>query len=328
MSKVYDSGRVIIGIYVDDLLIAAETEGAQEECINEIRKDFPDIKVNKGTHLSFLGLDIHQNREDGSIRISQPGYVEEILIGRKGSAETPATASLIAKHDASPRAPDQKQFLSDVMKLMYLALHSRPDILFATSILSSRTAAPTIRDNEHLNRIFDYLNSTKEMALTLRPKDTQLRVSVDASYGIHRDKKSHSGMVFSMGGCTFACRSKKQTYVANSSTAAELNALSDSMPAIIGMVEMLDVIGYPQGPVKVQQDNTSTVQISEKGYSTSKNGQHLAIRAAFVKEQIDREIVELVKTPSASMTADVLTKPITKNSFFEQRSKLLNHEPP
>jgi hypothetical protein len=141
---------------------------------------------------------------------------------------------------------EKRKVLSEVMRLMYLALKTRPDILFSVSYLATKVADPSIQDAHKLKRILNYVSYTADMALVLTPKNSKLHVSVDASYGIHDDKKSHTGAVFGIGGATFACRSKKQQHVSNSSTDAELNALSDTLPAIVGMREVLGALGCPQ----------------------------------------------------------------------------------
>jgi hypothetical protein len=87
------------------------------------------------------------------------------------------------------------------------------------------------------------------------------------------------------------------------STDAELNALSDTLPAI---VEILEAPGCTQqDPTPVQQDNSSTLIVSERGYVISRKTQHLATRAAFIKDKT------LKYTPTDHMIADILTKAVT-----------------
>jgi hypothetical protein len=325
-TKVFGSGRVIVALYVDDLLIAGQSKESMQQCIDEIKKEYTEVKVNIGTHLSFLGLDIVQDREAGSITVRQPAYVDEMLEGHTGKACTPATANAFEPTRNSPLLSSNRksEFLSRTMRVMYLACRTRPDVLLATTILASRVSSPTEQDEERLNRVYSYLNQTRDLPLVLQPCNTTLHVSIDASFGSHPDLKSHSGYVFGIGGATFACKSKKQTTVANSSTDAELTALSDGIPAISGMSEILKMLGYAQGPVPVQQDNTSSITISEKGFSTATKAKHLSVRAAFVKEYLSNNIIRLIYTPTEQVLADVLTKPMTGKRFLAHRANLLN----
>ena len=68
---------LMIGIYVDDILIA----GKNERKINKIKaalsarvyvKDLGELK-------HFLGVNVAQNHENGTIWIGQPVYIESVL---------------------------------------------------------------------------------------------------------------------------------------------------------------------------------------------------------------------------------------------------------
>ena len=52
---------------------------------------------------------------------------------------------------------------------------------------------------------------------------------VDASYGVHADGKSHTGMTISLGRGAVHVRSSKQKIVTKSSTEGELVGLTDSL---------------------------------------------------------------------------------------------------
>ena len=63
-----------------------------------------------------------------------------------------------------------------------------------------------------LKRVLRYLLGTKHMGITLEA-DSQiirLRCFVDASYGVHRDCKSHTGTVISLGSGPVLVKSVKQ----------------------------------------------------------------------------------------------------------------------
>jgi hypothetical protein len=87
------------------------------------------------------------------------------------------------------------------------------------------------------------------------------------------------------------------------------------------MREVLDALGCPQqDPKAVQQDNSSTLIILERGYVTSRKTQHLATRAAFIKDKMEQGIISLKYTPTDHMIADILTKTVTGQQFIQQES--------
>jgi hypothetical protein len=78
------------------------------------------IKVNIGTHLSFLGLDIVLDREVGSITVRQPAYIDEVLVGHTRNACTPAPANAFEPaQNSTPLSSNEKsEFLSRTMRLI------------------------------------------------------------------------------------------------------------------------------------------------------------------------------------------------------------------
>jgi hypothetical protein len=131
-------GKLIISLHVDDGLYMSTDGALTQELLEKLERRFGKIKHNNGDNLSFLGLNIKKER-GGVITISQPAFIEDILDNwdTKEVATTPATRDLLKVDEASPPI-ESKIFLSHVMKLMYVATKTRPDILFAVSYPSHR----------------------------------------------------------------------------------------------------------------------------------------------------------------------------------------------
>ena len=78
----------------------------------------------------------------------------------------------------------------------------------AVAFLTTRTRAPTSDDLGKLGRVLRYLNATKELGMILESdKDVHLLVYVDASFGVHIDGKSYTGVTISLGRGTVHVRS-------------------------------------------------------------------------------------------------------------------------
>jgi hypothetical protein len=82
---------------------------------------------------------------------------------------------------------------------------------------------------KHMDRLFGYLNSTIKKGILLGANNTALTVMADASFGIHRDGKSHSGILIFMDNSVLLAKSVKQKLVTLSSTEAELDCLSEGL---------------------------------------------------------------------------------------------------
>jgi hypothetical protein len=94
---------------------------------------------------------------------------------------------------------DNKEFLSTVMTLMYLARLTRPDILLPVTYLASRAHTPTAGDLKKLKRVIKYLSGTVNDGITIQCRDLQMHCHCDESYGVHSDGRSQTGFVFSYG---------------------------------------------------------------------------------------------------------------------------------
>lgn len=91
---------------------------------------------------------------------------------------------------------------------------------------------------------------------------------MDAVYGSNADEKSHTVSCIIIGDIGSVHRkSSKQSIVTNSSTEAEVVALSDSANRGLHLRNFLKDQGHTMGPVKVYQDITSCTALVDKGRS-------------------------------------------------------------
>jgi len=91
--------------------------------------------------------------------------------------------------------------------------------------------SPDIDDNKKLGRVMRYLRDTIFLPLVLGWYETgNIYWSVDASFAVHSDMRSHTGAVMSLGKGALIAMSTKQKLNTTSSTEAELVGVSDSMP--------------------------------------------------------------------------------------------------
>ena len=101
----------------------------------------------------------------------------------------------------------------------------------AITFLTARVKGPDEDDWLKLVRLIRYLKGTEEMVLTLSADClNMLKWWVDASCGVHKDLKGHTGVSFSLGKGTIAGKSSKQKLNTNCSTKSELVGVDDAMP--------------------------------------------------------------------------------------------------
>jgi hypothetical protein len=257
--------------------------------------------------------------------------VDELLqaigVGESDKANTPATTNLFDIDDTSPLLDDveHKRFHSAVALGLYMAKRGRPDLLTAISFLSTRVQKSTIEDMmKKLKRLGSYLNSTKDIKLRLSAdSNLSIRSYVDASYGVHIDGKSHTGGTDTLGKGSYASTSTKQHLVTKSSSEAELVGISDRLSPLIAHKYFLEEQGFKVGPIKLAQDNRSTIVMAKAGKPIGKRTRHIAIRHFWVKDRMDSKDVELVNVNTEDMVADYFTKPLQGALFKKMRDIIM-----
>ena len=316
--------------HVDDLMITSVSNSSINELLDMLTDKYKEISVTTGKIHSYLGQTFNYSKR-GKCMVSMEGYVSDIIITYEvtGKASSPALETLfVVRIDAVKLSTaDSIIFHSRVAKLLYLSKRARPDILTAVIFLTTRVLDSDEDDQSKLDRVLRYINSTKDLFLTLELSDTVQVVSyIDAAYGIHMEARSVTGSIITLGKGAFYARSQKQKLVSKSSTEAELIALTDESSQVLWTRNFLILQGYMPGPAIIYQDNMSTMALVEKGRSTSERTRHIDIRYFFIKDRVSNGDLRLVHLPTAEMTADILTKPLQGEAFKRHRSAILNLE--
>ena len=92
---------------------------------------------------------------------------------------------------------------------------------------------------------------------------------VNASFAVHRDMRSHTGGMMSLGkGSAYSTLTCHKINM-KSSTEAELVAIDDVMPLILWTRYFLEAQGYKVHENKVFQDNKSTMLLEKNGKHSS-----------------------------------------------------------
>ena len=321
-----DLGLTVLLLYVDDILLLSPSKREADRLHKALSKKFEEVKRQDGPSVSFLGMSL--SFETDQVCLSMRGYETDLMnaLGEKPPkhAISPSTADLFEIGD-SPllNAADQARFHTLVAKCLYLAKRTRGDILTAVAYLTTRVQEPTERDKDKLIRLIRYVSSTVGQELVLSSsKPCQVIGMIDASYALHPDARSHTGLVITLGVGAIVCMSSKQKIVTKSSTEAELIGLTDKIGDVIWVGSYLACMGQFEGPVVIGHDNKSALSLCSKG-SAGERTKHLKVRHFFIKELIDSNAVVLVYVPTGLMVADLLTKPLQGALFKTLRGKLL-----
>ncbi|XP_040369594.1 secreted RxLR effector protein 161-like [Rosa chinensis] len=147
-------------------------------------------------------------------------------MGNCNSVCTPTEVGLKLTKNGSGKRVSATLYKQIVGSLMYLTT-TRPDIMFAVSMVSRYMEKPMEDHLVAVKRILRYL------------KDTDYAGDMD-------DRKSTSGFVFMMGSGTISWSAKKQQIVTLSTTEAEFVAAASSSCQAIWLRRMLGVLQNQQ----------------------------------------------------------------------------------
>jgi hypothetical protein len=296
-----------------------------------LRKKYKKITIQQGDDLEYLGLQIKKSQ--GEIRVTQKGFVEKLLAESKvtGQSRIPADSNLFVVDSTSPRLTDAetKVFRSVTMSVSFLAGRTRPDLKTCVSFLSTRCTCATKQDALKLTRLLQYINSTKDMGLVLKPAKTMhLTLYVDASFGTCPEtRRSRTGWILFLGDSSYvASRSQMQKCVTRSSCEAELVALDNGLSILLWARKLLTSMGYVQDkPSIILEDNKATIfLLQSKGVVTNERSRHVDIKLFFAHQCTKDELIILVYCATDQNCADFFTKPITTEVlFFRFRTRML-----
>ena len=330
-NRMFGDDQQTIVIHVDDLKITCKNEEANKDIVRVLREKYKDVTVNEGMVHSYIGITFDYSTA-GKVLLTQEGYTGDLILCYeiKSSVKTPAGDDLFTIDTSSPLLGSERaeEFHTLSAKLLYLSMRTRPDIQVAVSFLTSRVQCATEQDAKKATRVLRYLFGTQHLGIVIEPDESLfcVRSYIDASYGVHADGRSHTGVTISLGKGPVMSKSTKQKITTKSSTEAELIALSDASSLVIWTRNFLEEQGYKMPPAKIFQDNTSTIAMIKAGMPTSDRTRHIAIRFFFVKDRVDAGELDISYVSTKDMQADILTKPLQGELFLKLRKELLNYE--
>jgi hypothetical protein len=82
--------------------------------------------------------------------------------------------------------------------------------------------------------------------------------------------------------------------------------------------------GEPIGAAILHQDNKSAMQLLERDSKRCGRSRYVSIRYFWLRDRVAQKEVDIVYSATASMIADMLTKPLQGEQFRKLRSELLN----
>lgn len=314
-------------IYVDDILILSNSEKAIRMLKGRLSvefemKDLQEVKC-------FLGLNIRRDREAGVMTIDQQAYVKSVL-ERFGMSDCkpsaiPMEPRLKLEKGKDPKEYTDKPYRELIGCLMYLMVTSRPDLSAAVNYFAGFQCCPTNEHWVHLKRVLRHLRGTADYKLLYQRRNStgKLEAFADADWGNDpNDRRSVSGFVVQLHGCTVIWATKKQGSVALSTTEAELMALCQASCEVVWVTNLLQSVGQNVvKPITIYEDNQPCIAVTTDPRK-HKRMKHIEIQHFFVRELVEKGQVDLKYLQTEEQTADIMTKGLAYPRFYKLREKL------
>ncbi|CAH2100507.1 unnamed protein product [Euphydryas editha] len=328
-SKCEGKNKTFLLLYVDDILYFGNNKLELSKLRDMLCQTF---KMKELSAISkFLGIDVKQDLNSGVTIISQKDYLRNIL--SEYNMLDCKTLSLpidknfnfhILKRENSESVFIENKCRRLIGRLMYAAMGTRPDICAVVNILSRyQNSASTLLYKILLN-ILRYLKGTLDLCLKYyRDSNVDEIIGyVDSDWGGCNDRKSTTGCIFKVFGSSVMWFSKKQATVSLSSTEAEFIALCSATSEACWLKDILFIFGFDI-KIVIFEDNQSTIKMAQMATGNSRV-KHLEIKLSFVKEKLDKNIIELRYINTSDQLADILTKALGGTLFRKLRDRLFS----
>lgn len=315
---------LVIGIYVDDLLLLCNSFSVLNRAKHELQDAFT---MTDGGELTYcLGIQVQRDCNSGHILLSQTKFIDEILrrfnmqdcngVPVPLAVNTKLSLSMSPSPSSAVLQMKQVPYSSIMGGSRYLVTCTRSDIYFATGYLSRFMHNPGPPHWHAAKRLLRYLQFTRDRALQFNRSSLSqpiLHGWSDVDWGGDIDtRKSTTRYVYLFAGGAISWQSKNQVSVALSSTEAKYVAAATAAKEALWLKRLLHEIGAARDiPITLHCDNQSCISLAQNPRHHEKT-KHVDFKFHFLRDLIEDGRIKLVFTTSALMWADFLTKAVPR----------------
>ena len=164
-----EAGGVFVIVYVDDMLIAADSMKAVDAFKETITAAFNAHDLGEAAH--FLGMAITRDRRARTIKLDQKTMAAR-LVSKYGLDDgkprgVPLSKSIeLSRDTGEPLDKDVYPYTHLVGSMLYMSVCTRPDVAQAVGALSKIMAAPTTTHWQAATGVLRYLAGSKGFGIT------------------------------------------------------------------------------------------------------------------------------------------------------------------
>ncbi|RVW63782.1 Retrovirus-related Pol polyprotein from transposon TNT 1-94 [Vitis vinifera] len=282
-------GNLIVGVYVDDLIITGECIQDIDKFKSQMKKSFSMSDL--GLLSYYLGIEVCQNSQ--RITLNQSAYARKVLdkCGMKdcNPSQIPMEPRLkLSKESTSPPV-DTTLYRSIVGSLRYL-LHTRPDLAFSVGMVSRYMEKPTTEHMAAVKHILRYVKGTLNLGCVYEKKEGSLELigySDSDLAGDTDDRKSTSA----------ACQG-----------------------VWLGRL-LADLLKTEVKKVVLKIDNQSAIALSKNSVHHERS-KHIDTRFHYIRDCVESGMIEIQHVCTEDQHADIQTNSLARMKFLEMRERI------
>lgn len=315
----------ILLVYVDDIIILARNDYFTNEAMKKLESIF-DLQ-DLGEIKTFLGIDIQTNQN--GMTMSQSRYILKMHqkftnIPFKRCYEPMKFGTIIRMPRQDELDSGKDTFTAPYRNLigclLYIARHTRPDILYAVNTLAKYCNNYTPEIWNHLVHLWNFVISTKDKKLKMEQDgETNIIAYSDASWASDIEtRKSTTGYIILIGDTPIVWRSTKQSITALSTMEAELIAAVETTKEIIYLQRIIQECGtlFPlNGQLcHLKIDNQAAIHCI-RNHEDNARTKYIDLRKNFIREKVLEGLLQVSFINSNNNIADLFTKPLPKSKL-------------
>ncbi|CAI6010148.1 unnamed protein product [Closterium sp. NIES-65] len=328
--------RSFMVVYVDDILIFSPSSDLVKEVMLTLQDKFKCKSL--GDVNFYLGLHIERDVEKRSMRVHQLKYLEALAANfgqSEGHVATPfpfGFKCVKGPEEESVGEEERRRFHSLVGSLMYVAVNTRPDVVFATGQLARVVQCPNEEQVVAGMRVAKYLGQTPTVGLQystavqrrqkgadgVEPGRLFLTAYSDASYALEPENMtSVGGFICCVSGGPTAWESKKQVDQALSSVESEYIALFRAVREIVWQRCLLAELGEEQqGPTPLYCDSQGAIAPAKNPVLHGLT-KHMRVKWHWTRSMVAAGEVELHYVKATGQRADMMTKRLVEQHHWK-----------
>lgn len=356
--------QVDVCVWVDDILMCSKRENDEARKLfdYELRKEFAVSPWIAGEAGWILNMNVTRDWNEGILQLTQEAAIEKLAkrfkLDKKNDEKPyiPMDPNLkLTKTKPADVVPATEfDYMSAVGGLLYISMTTRPDISYATCVLSRFMSCPGVEHVKAAKRVIQYLYRTKNYGLVYSRKkmshsvgaphyseelelfvhtrknegaldnfygdDQLLRSYCDADLaGDVETRRSTSGFCVVLFGAVVHWTSKLQTTVALSTAEAETIAATEAIKQLMHMRMLLRELGHEvKYPTVMYEDNNAAMAFAVKG-EQSKRTKHYQMKVHFLSEQYQEGTYVMKKVGTTEQLSDTFTKALPALIFEKYR---------